>query len=665
MRLLLSGLILLTLFSCNSPATTVAKYDPPSSPQESLSKIHIRDGFRVELFASEPQIADPVEMIFDQHGRIFVVEMPDYPYKPDVDKANSRVRMLEDQDGDGVIDQSVIFADGLMEATSILPWKDGLIVTSAPDILYLKDTDGDGKADSKEVLFTGFFDQNPETQITNLRYGVDNWIYAANFGKEGTISSPLAPDHPTVDVLRADFRFRLDPIRFEAAAGPTQFGHTQDDWGHRFVTMNTVHLRHLVIPHKYLAGNPLMEQYTALANTYQDSTHMYQLTPPPHWRAVRTARRQKRYDEQGSGRIEWAEDHFTGCSGSTFYLADGFPEAFYGSVFTGDVAGNLVHRDMVKQLKSSPTFHTMRPPDEQDHEFLASTDSWFRPANFAIGPDGMLYVIDMYRQHIETPLSIPEDLKREMDFYAGDDMGRIYRVVPEAYKGEKWQLPNLEIASSEELVDYLAHKNIWYRLNAQRLLVERQDVSVSKKLREMVKTHPMPQARLHALYTLDGIGELDEFLLMSTLQDSVAGVRENAIKLSGKYPVTYRSMAHCLVDTSATVVLQAILNIGETTTIKNRALHHANYTIDHFEDPWYRLAILSIQNTAKKALDLLLALEERAFFDKQFKKKSEFVQKLVSWASTGDDDTITELENWMETSNLSKDWKKLIEEGMD
>ena len=591
--------------------------------------------------------------------------------KPDADKANSRVRMLEDKDGDGIIDHSVVFAEGLMEATSVLPWKDGLIVTSAPDIFYFEDTDGDGKADKKEVLFTGFFDQNPETQITNLRYGVDNWIYAANFGKEGNISSPKAPEHPAVDVLRTDFRFRMDPIRFEAAAGPTQFGHTQDDWGHRFVTMNTVHLRHLVIPHKYLARNPLLDQHTALSPTYIDSTHMYQLTPPPHWRAVRTARRQKRYDEQQSGRIEWAEDHFTGCSGSTFYLADGFPESFYGSVFTGDVAGNLVHRDIIKPLKNSPTFQSMRPADEQDHEFLASTDSWFRPANFAIGPDGMLYVIDMYRQHIETPLSIPEDLKLEMDFYAGDDMGRIYRVVPEAYKGEKWQLPDLSRLSSEELVDYLSHKNIWFRINAQRILVERQDDSVSDELREMVRTHSTPQARLHALYTLDGIGKLDEESVIHALNDSHPGLRENGLKILANFPIGTFQAAQLLRDSSSVVVLQAILNLEQFDTGHTHGTY-ANMLNTFWVDPWYRIAVLSAQNTPSKALKLLIHLVEADFFDLRNEDKSMIIQKLASWAAQSKEEDLAflfMLLEKIEKRKFDKNWQldfvSGIKDGLD
>ena len=233
-----------SLLAC-SPSSP-EKYSKALSPEEALQSFQIISGFRAELFASEPQTMDPIELVFDEQGKVYVVEMPDYPFKSPVDQGGSRVRVLEDKDGDGRIDASTIFADGLMEATSVLPWKGGLLVCAAPDIFYLKDTNGDNVADAKEVLFTGFFGQNSEAQITNLRYGLDNWIYAANYGQKGHIFSPKYPELDTIEVQGADFRFRLEPFDFEAATGITQFGHDQDDWGHRLVTAAYSNIRRMI-----------------------------------------------------------------------------------------------------------------------------------------------------------------------------------------------------------------------------------------------------------------------------------------------------------------------------------------------------------------------------------------------------------------------------------
>src|SRR5437588_13106872 len=183
-------LVLLTVPACTKKQSGA----PALSPQASLKSFHLSEDFHVELVAAEPQVVDPVEMAFDENGRIYVAEMLDYPEDPPPSKpARSRIRLLEDTDGDGKIDRSVIFADQVLEVSGLMPWKGGLIVTSAPDILFLKDTDGDGKADIRQVLYTGFGKYNPEGRITNLRLSIDNWIYAANMGHDGQITSP---DHP-------------------------------------------------------------------------------------------------------------------------------------------------------------------------------------------------------------------------------------------------------------------------------------------------------------------------------------------------------------------------------------------------------------------------------------------------------------------------------------
>src|SRR2546422_401834 len=221
-------LLALFSFSCSSKHADA----PPRSSEESLRSMRVNGDFHVELVASEPLVFDPVEMVFDEDGRIYVCEMLDYPDDPPPGKpARSRIVMLEDADGDGKPDKRTVFAEHVLEVSGILPWKGGLIVTSAPDILYLKDTDGDGKADVRRVLYTGFPKVNPEGRITNPRLSIDNWIYAANNGADGRITSPDHRERPPVLVRGADFRFHPERGLAEPASGPAQFGLTLDDWG--------------------------------------------------------------------------------------------------------------------------------------------------------------------------------------------------------------------------------------------------------------------------------------------------------------------------------------------------------------------------------------------------------------------------------------------------
>jgi putative membrane-bound dehydrogenase-like protein len=233
--------------------------DQALTPQDSLKAIHMSDDFHVELFAAEPEVMSPADMAFDENGKIYVAEMLDYPADPPPGQpARSRIRLLE-TDAAGKIVRATVFADNVRAVSGLMPWKGGLIVTSAPDILFMKDTDGDGKADARKVLYTGFPKVGQEYLITNPRLSVDNWIYCSNFGSNGRITSPDHPEMNSVLVRGTDFRF--DPIsgKAEPASGPAQFGSTFDDFGDRFITENTTHIRHVVLPMRYLSRAPLLE----------------------------------------------------------------------------------------------------------------------------------------------------------------------------------------------------------------------------------------------------------------------------------------------------------------------------------------------------------------------------------------------------------------------
>lgn len=614
-------LSILTAASCKEE-----RYPGPLTPEEALKHFQLKDGFRIEVFAAEPDVVDPVEMVFDANGNAFVAEMPDYPFMPENGKGTGRIKMLQDTNGDGRVDKVTVFADSILEATSMLPWKDGLIVTAAPNILYLKDTDGDSRADQKEILFTGFFENNSEAQITSLQFGIDNWIYAANNGQAGTVHFARSPDAPALNMAGSDFRFRLDRGQFELETGNAQFGLTLDDWGHRFITQNTLHIRQVVIPWRYLHRHSNLRSTTPLINISDHDLEMFQLTPPPYWRAERTRRRQKQYSEEHLDRVEYAEDHFTGCSGGMVYEGDSFPSEYYGNVFTGDVSGNLVHRDVLMPVDSSPVYVAKRAEGEEASEFLASTDSWFRPASFAVGPDGLLYIVDMYRQHIETPLSIPEDLKADMDFLNGTDKGRIYRVVPDNFKNKQGSVPKPGEMSSAGLVRLLSHPSRWWRLQAQRLLVERQDVSVVPALTQLFNAHEDARVRLHALYVLEGLNALNEELVSKAMTDAHAGVRTHGLILAERYPHLLPAVLQRLEDASIQVVLQATLSAGEFSDPGISAAL-AKVVLEQGKDPWIRLAVLSSE--AGSSVEMAEALVSNGFVKDTAEWKNAFFEDLA------------------------------------
>ena len=599
-------------------------YEGPLSPEESMKTFQLAENFKVEIFASEPLVIDPVSMQYDGDGNAYVVGMLD-AYKDDSVKGKGKIVMLKDTNGDGRADTSTVFVDSLREATSVLPWKGGLLVCAAPNITYYKDTDGDGRSDLKEILFSGFFNKNEEVQITNLRFGIDNWIYANNGGQAGEISFSRRPDAPRLNVQGADFRFRLDRNEFERSTGPGQFGLAIDDWGHRFFTANSLHIREVVVPLRYLERNPYLpaSAKSTIQNISDHDPLMHQLSETPYWRQERTDRRNKNYQENNLDRVEYARGHFTGASGGTYYDGDKFPKEYYGNIFTGDVAGSLVHRDILSVVDSLPYMVAKRGEKEKDKEFMATTDSWFRPANFSVGPDGYLYIMDMYRQHIETPMSIPEDLQETMDFDAGNEYGRIYRIVPKDVGPYKPVYPNLTKASSSELVKALQHENRWWNLTAQRLLLERQDKSVIPEVRALFAQSENPRFRLHALYVLEGMDALDAVTVMTAMKDTSAGVRENAAILSERFPDCLSQLAEMINDPSIRVAFQATLSLGQ---FKDKAVIPAlaKALELHGQSSWFRTAVLSSE--AGSGIDLLKILERNSFFKDASSWKLNFIE---------------------------------------
>ena len=387
---------------------------------------------------------------------------------------------------------------------------------------------------------------------------------------------------------------------------------------------------------------------------------MYQKTPPPYWRAERTKRRQEEFDKQQLDRKEYADKHFTGASGGTIYLSDVFPEEYYGFVFTGEVAGNLVHRDLLVRGEDNPAYVAKRSEKEKESEFLTSTDPWTRPANFAVGPDGCLYMIDMYRQHIEAPTSVPDDLKKEMDYSNGEKYGRIYRISPKTYQGKKSNAISLKNKSSADLVALIADANQWTRSHAHMLLVQQQDKSVTPQLKEMFQTHNDARARLRALYVLEAFDVLDAAMVSKALKDAEPGIREHAIILSERYPQLLQQVIEMVNDSSAQVALQATLSIGNS---KDAKVIPAFIKViqNHSAQPLFRTAVLSADAGSGAAMLKHLVKNESVLKDTMAAK---FIHDLCYVVGArNDQQEIAEVTTMIKDDNLDAACLESLEKG--
>ncbi|HLU99831.1 MAG TPA: PVC-type heme-binding CxxCH protein [Acidobacteriota bacterium] len=513
-------LVLVLLGGCSGPS-------PGLGPEEALRTFEIAEGFEIELFAAEPLVMDPVAMEVDELGRIWVVEMSGYP----LDLARTgRIKLLEDNDGDGKPETSTLFADQLRMPTGILRWKNGVLVIDAPDVLYFEDSDNDGQADIREIVLTGFAFSNPQHLVSTPLYGLDNWIYLAHepavtavifkdrFGDRG--SRIFFPGHPDAPVLNTNadgrnVRFRPDTYELEMLSGTSQYGHTFDEWGRHFVLNNSNHVRQEVVAARYLQRNPSLLVRSALQDLsdHGNAAQVFPITKNPEHAMLTDV------------------GQLTSACGLTLYLGGAFPPGFERTSFVAEPVHNLVHAD--HSSDTGPTFVARRWPENR--EFLASTDSWFRPVNFYIGPDGALYLLDYYRRSIEHPEWMDDHYhgpgRGPQVLYDGGDRGRIYRIVP---KGSLKYAVDIDLseASDQEFVSYLESPNIWWRRTAQRLLIDRGSESAVEPLIRLFQQSRSPVARVHALWTLDGLGLLEESLIETALQDESPGVRENAIRLA-------------------------------------------------------------------------------------------------------------------------------------
>ena len=471
---------------------------PPLPPEEAQKKFVVPDGFEVRLFAAEPDVINPVAMTWDERGRLWVVELYEYPLgAPAGAKPRDRIKILEDTDNDGRCDKVTIFADGLNLATGILLGYGGVFVGQAPDFLFLQDTNQDDHADVRTVLKTGFGLEDRHELLNGFTWGPDGWLYMTHgVFTHSKVRDPSDPNDSGVTLDAAVARYHPRTKQFEVYSEGTS-----NPWGVDFDRAGNAFVSACVIDHLFhmAPGCLYVRQGGTSANPYA-----YQLLPSivdhKHFRAA-----------------------YAGCQ---VYQGDQYPPEYRGAIFIGNIHASMVHQDRL-----TPNGSSFKASAEKD--FLVANDGWFRPVSTQTGPDGALWIMDWYDKYpcYQNANADPEGVDREH--------GRIWRVV---YVKDQRGAPrpshpanlNLRNLSSPELVELLGHANVWQRRMAQRLLTERRDPATVPLLNSAAQKAGSLEARLAALWTLHGIEQLTDSALDSLGNDPEPAIRAWVARLTGE-----------------------------------------------------------------------------------------------------------------------------------
>jgi putative membrane-bound dehydrogenase-like protein len=551
----------------------------PLSPQQSQAVIKTRPGLVTELVVAEPLVVDPVAIDFGPDGAMWVAEMHDYPSGGDGKlRPAGRIRRLTSSRGDGRYDSATVFLDNIQFPTGVTVWRKGVLVCAAPDILYAVDTDGDGKADEVRKLYTGFGTDNYQARVNSLEYGLDGWVYGSCGLFGGTITSFSGAK---LALGNRDFRIKPDTGEIEPATGRTQQGRVRDDWGNWFGCDNSTLAWHYPLADHDLRRNP----HVTLPNPAVVVTQ-----GRAGDRLFPVSQSLQLFKQSGPPGLP------TAACGLGVYRDELLGHDFTGDLVTCEPVNLLVTRRKL-ELQGS-TFVGRRVASERESELLASTDTWFRPVQARTGPDGCLYVVDMYRYVIEHPRWIPVEELAKVDVRAGSTMGRIYRVRPE--DGLPRPVPRLDRLDTKGLVEALDSPNGWQRDLATQMLKWRNDLAAISPLVSLAKTHPRPQTRLHVLSALAGLGNLEPGLLTRALHDEHPGVRSLAVDFIGQMVTTMPELgarlAECVNDTSPQVRLRLACALGAWRDPRAGAAL-IPLTVRAPDDPYLSAAVLSSLNS--------------------------------------------------------------------
>ncbi len=518
--------------------------------QPNLSSFNIEDGFEISLVAQEPLIFDPVDLEFNEKGEALVLEMPGYPLEGE----SSRIVLLEDKDQNGTFDHRIVFADNLRLASSILPYRQGILVAAPPYLLHLKDLDNDSKADQIDTLMGGFSEGNLQHNFNGLTYSIDNWIYAANGGNSG---KPFwwGDTSSVINLHGEDLRFHLEnKIMQRIGNSSGGFELAMDEWGRLFETHNLEHVSMLVFPGYYI-DHPVWKDPNTLINiSDHDENGLARIFP---------------IGEQES-RVNHPEQsgYFSGACGITYYGGNTFGPAYDRTLWVNDVVLNLIHVDKLNEQASK--FEAQRQVEHR--EFLASTDRSFRPVNMTVGPDGHLYVVDMYRDVIEHPEWIPDEMEAELDLDAGKDKGRLYKI----YRSDSYKetFDKEHFTTTEKCIKSLSHPNQWTRTTAHRLLLESALKEKEFDLLHQATLDENAFARLHSRWVLNSLQKLTEDEILQALQDKSAGNLENALimaeEIINNSDQIVNKIIALLIDQDQRVRMQSALALSKLSKQKFR-----------------------------------------------------------------------------------------------
>ncbi|MBE2283971.1 MAG: c-type cytochrome [Prosthecobacter sp.] len=486
----------------------------PKSPQDSLKALKLKPGYEATLVAHEPLVQDPVFIDWDAHGRMWVVEMGDYPFAPGEktkdgsvgqekvsDLQSGRVKILTDTDGDGVYDKASLFLDGLKHPTGLAFWKNGVFIANIPDIFYAEDTDGDGTCDKRETWFTGFTAGNPQHLVNGFCWGLDGWLHGANGDSGGDLT--CVKTGQKIALGTNDFRFDPRTGDFALEGGRSQYGKWRDDFGNWFGNNNSTIGWHYWLPFRYLERHPEVVAKSVRA-TLNEEKAVFTASPP-----VR--------------RFNWASAINTltsGCSPMPFRDTTFGPDG-ENVLFICEPANNLVHREVLSYTGASIT--SKRHPGDVESEFIASQDNWFRPSMARSGPDGALYVVDMYRLVLEHPEWIPAEIARGLDLRGGEDKGRVYRIARAGTLPRSIKMP--------DPVTAMASSNGWIRDTAQRLLLEKNATAAVAGLKNLLTASPA--VKIQAAFTIMQLGGMLPDELLPLLRPHAPYVRAATLTATG------------------------------------------------------------------------------------------------------------------------------------
>ena len=523
---------------------------------------------QISLIASEPDINSPVDMAWSPDGSLYVVEMTGYP----VTAGKGKIKKLTDPDGDGRYTLASVFADSLDFPVSAMYYRGGLLVADAPHIYFLRDSNGDGKADEKKIFLTGFFTGNQQYRANSLQWGLDNWIYGANGRASGAIG--FANDTKRVAIEGRDFRINPVSLEIEAVSGLSQFGLALDNWGNRFISYNHRFARQVMLEEEHLLRNPAL-----------NTSAIYDTSKSEHDRRVWTRLSDlMRFNKDPIG-------YFTSLSGITAYRGNLLGPAYAGTLFAGEsVQAAIIARRLQKE---GPIFtaHDM----EEDAEFLSSTDDWFHPVNFSNGPDGALYTVDFYRKFVEHPEWANDEKEDGIDWNTGEQHGRIWRIARRGNKIDPNRMrPALDVASIEEIVSQFMEEAGWRRDMAQQILVEGQKKEAVPFIERILDTN-IVLAKNHAYWTLEGLGAITTDHIARALEDDNSEIIIQGIKLAARQTSLANTLKEKLItlltDQNSAIRYHAILALGDE---KDPSVQDGIIAaVRMYPDKWTRVATLS------------------------------------------------------------------------